>query len=185
MCRTFFTLVLGISLLAMAGCKRSNTTYTGPNGEKMTVNEDGSNAQITFTGKDGKKTLMSTKTGGKGEVTITGADGETMQYSTGEKGAALPKDFPKDVPVYSGGVIMQNMTMPNGILVMIKSGDATDKIKEFYENSLKDQGWVNETSMESPQGSTLIYKKDDRTLSVIIATGDETMIHLTISKEKN
>jgi hypothetical protein len=184
MSKSLLTLLLGIAFLGMVGCKKS-TTYTGPNGEKVTVNEDGSNAQITLTGKDGEKVHMSTKAGGNhGEVTITGTDGGKMEFSSNEKGIALPKDFPKDAPIYSGGVIMQNLSMPNGMMVMIKTGDTADKIKEFYEKSLIDQGWKNETSMESTQGATLIYKKEDRTLSVVIATGDDTMIHLTVTPDK-
>jgi hypothetical protein len=186
MCRTYFTLLLGITLLGLVGCKRS-TTVTGPNGEKITVTSDGSNAEMTMTGPDGEKTHITSATGGKnGEVTITGTgmNNGKMQFSSSEKGVALPEDFPKDAPIYTGGVIIQNVSMPDGMMVMIKTNDSEEKIKDFYEKTLKEQGWESKAIMKMPQGTSMVNEKDGRTLSVTIATGDETMIHLTVTLEK-
>ena len=69
-------------------------------------------------------------------------------------------------------------------MVMLKSKDSLDKIKQFYETTLKEQGWENESSMNMGQNAVLANKKENRTLNVSIISGDETIIQLMIAEEK-
>jgi len=160
MCRTCITLLLGIALFGM-GCGRTKT-YTGPDGEKVTVSKKNGNAEFTFTGKKGEK----------------------IQLSANEQGTSLPDNFPKDAPIYPGATVAMSTTMPDGMMVMLKSADSMKQVKEFYEKTLKEQGWENESSFNTPQGATMANKKDKRTLAVTINSGNETVIQLIVTQEK-
>jgi hypothetical protein len=160
MCRISLVLAFVITL-ACIGCGRSKT-YTGVNGEKVTVDQSGDKADITFTNKDGEK----------------------VRISAGSKGTPLPKDFPKDVPIYSGAQVNLSTNAKEGMMVVLKTGDSSEKVKEFYDKSLKEQGWESEESFNMGQNSTTNYKKDNRKLIVQIISGEETTIQLIISQEK-
>jgi hypothetical protein len=160
MCRNLFTLLLG-GIFLCTGCGRT-TTYTGPNGEKATV----------------------TQKGDKVDITISGDKGGTAQYAASEKGISLPANFPQDTPTYPGAIVTMNTSSPDGMMVMFKTNDSTDKVKEFYEGKLKEQGWEQQASMNTPQGVTIVNKKGERELSVNILGGDQTTIHMIISEKK-
>jgi hypothetical protein len=80
---------------------------------------------------------------------------------------------------------MINTTAPGGPMVMPKTGNSADKVKEFHDGKLKEQGWENESAVQMPQGASLSDKKAGRPLSVNILSGDETTIQLFIGQEKN
>jgi len=163
MCRMCFALLLGIAVLGM-GCGRSKTrTVTGPNGEKYTVAEKGDNVDVTFTGKSGEK----------------------IQVTSGDKGVSLPDYFPKDVPVYPGATINISSKTREGMMVMLKTNESAEKIKQYYEKANKEQGWEeNENTVAMDKIAILGYKKDNRTLTVTISTDKETMIQLMVAEEK-
>jgi hypothetical protein len=158
-----FALLLAVAVLGM-GCGRSKTrTVTGPNGEKYTVSEKGDKVDVTFTGKSGEK----------------------VQISSGDKCVALPDDFPKDVPVYQGATININSKTREGMMVMLKSNESPEKIKQYYEKATKEQGWEeNENTVAMGNITILGYKKDNRTLTVTINTDKETIIQLMVAEEK-
>jgi hypothetical protein len=161
MCRIYLALLLGIALAGM-GCGRSKT-YTGADGEKVTVTKSGDNAEITFTGKDGEK----------------------MQMTSSAKGGSLPKNFPKDAPIYPGAAVTISSNAKDGMMVMLKTSDSLEKVKEFYEKALKEQGWDNENSVNMGQNMMLANKKDNRQLTVQIMSGDETVIQIVLTEEKD
>ena len=163
MCRMCFAVLLAVAVLGM-GCGRSKTrTVTGPNGEKYTVSDKGDNAEVTITGKNGEK----------------------VQISSGEKGTSLPDDFPKDVPVYPGATINISSKTREGIMVMLKTNESAEKIKQYYEKANKEQGWEeNENTVAMGKITILGYKKDSRTLTVTISTDKETIIQLMVAEEK-
>jgi hypothetical protein len=157
--RVYFAMLL-LSVFVVAGCGRSKS-YSGPNGEKVTVNEDGGGVEINATGPDGGKVVFS-----------------------GGKGAALPGDFPKDAPVYPGVKVVLSTNTKEGMTVMLETADAADKVVEFYEKNLKDQGWEAESALKSAQNTTLIAKKEKRTLAVNIISAEKVMIQLMVRQEK-
>jgi hypothetical protein len=160
MARFYFTLLL-LGALVAVGCGRSKT-YSGPNGEKVTVSKDGGSVEVNATGEDGSK----------------------IQFSSSEKGVALPGDFPKDVPVYPGATVMSSVNSKDGVMLTLQTTDAAEKVDAFYVKNLKDQGWNSETSMKTPQGTNYGNKKEKRSLNVSINGGDKTMIMLILEQEK-
>jgi hypothetical protein len=157
--RVYFALLL-LGVFMVAGCGRSKS-YSGPNGEKVTVNENGGGVEINATGPDG------------GKITFSGG-----------KGTALPADFPKDAPLYPGGKVVLSTDTKDGKSVMLETADAADKVVEFYEKNLKDQGWEAESAIKSAQNTTLIAKKEKRTLAVNIISAEKVMIQLVVRQEK-
>jgi hypothetical protein len=163
MCRIYFVLMLAIAVMG-TGCGRSKSrTITGPNGEKYTVSEKSDKLDVTFTGKSGEK----------------------IHVASGEKGVALPDDFPKDVPVYPGATINFSSKTREGMLLMLKSTESPEKIKQYYEKETKQQGWEeNENTVAMDKITILGFKKGDRTLTVTINTDKETIIQLMVAEEK-
>jgi hypothetical protein len=158
-----FVLLLAVAVLGM-GCGRSKTrTVTGPNGEKYTVSQKGDKVDVTFTGKSGEK----------------------VQVTSGDKGGALPDYFPKDVPVYPDATINISSRTREGMMVMLKTNEPPETIKQYYEKASKEQGWEeNENTVAMGQITILGYKKDNRTLTVTINADKETLIQLMVAEEK-
>jgi hypothetical protein len=158
--RFYIVLLLGISVFG-TGCGRTKT-YEGPDGEKATVTQKGDNVDFTITGKDGEK----------------------MQYSSNAKGVTLPDSFPKDAPIYPGATVTVHTNSPNGMMVMLKTGDSMQQAKEFYVKKLEEQGWKTENTLDMSQNTTLINKKENRTLTVTISSDKETIVQLVVLQEK-
>jgi hypothetical protein len=150
-----------VGVMAAGGCGGSKT-YEGPNGEKMTVSKDGKSVVIQSSGKDGSN----------------------IELSASEKGIALPGDFPKDVPVYTGATVLSSAKANDGMMVTLQTPDEVDKVAEFYEKNLKDQGWTTENTVKMGEGSHFANKKEKRSLNVSISGSDKTMIVLIVGQEK-
>jgi hypothetical protein len=159
MSRIYFTLLLA-GVFAAGGCGHSDS-YTGPNGEKVTVS------------KDGKSIDVKTEKGSS-----------KINVSTGDKGIALPDNFPKDAPVYPGAIALSSVNSNDGMMVTLQTADSADKVAEYYAKELKGQGWTTESEVKLPQGTTYVNKKEKRNLSVSITGGDKTMIMLIVAAEK-
>lgn len=80
------------------------------------------------------------------EFTVNGANGETAHLIGNEQGVSLPKDFPGDVPIYSGAVVVTAADVTGTLNVTLKTADPVAKVFEFYEKQLKTNGWrIGET----------------------------------------
>jgi hypothetical protein len=158
--RIFLALLL-TGVLAAGGCGSSDT-YTGPNGEKVTVSKDGKSIDVKSAGQ------------GNGKIDI----------SRGGQGVALPDDFPKDVPVYPGGTAISSIKSDDGMVVTLQTADAFDAVVDFYAKELKTQDWTTNSTLKLPTGTTYVNTKEKRNLSVSITGGDKTMIMLMIAAEK-
>ena len=121
----------GLALLMLAlsaGCGRS-TTVVGPHGERVTVKQKGDGVDVTFKDKHGKE----------GHV------------AAGEKGVALPDDFPKDVAVYPKATVVTSMTMEKTMHVSLKTADSAEKVAAFYKKKLDEDGWKINTNVNTEQ----------------------------------
>src|SRR5947209_6613944 len=89
-----------LMLIIAAGACRRSATYSTKDGT-VTVQEHGKDAgSMTFTGKNGEKVAINMD-GGK-----------------------VPDDYPKDVPIYQGKVVMANSSSEKHTQhLMIESGD--------------------------------------------------------------
>lgn len=154
---------LGLVVLALsAGCGRS-TTVVGPHGERTTVKQKGDSVNVTFKDKQGKE----------GHVAV------------GEKGVALPDDFPKNIAIYPGATVVTSMTMDKTMHVSLKTGDPAEKVAAFYKTKLDEDGWKINTNVNSEQMRMLQAGKEKRTVAVLISTeSGGTTIVLTVASEK-
>lgn len=132
-----------------------------------------------------------TKEGVKGKVDIS--DGkmtiETPQGAAtfaGGEGTKVPDSFPKDVQVYASAKVMASVNTPQGQNLMLESGDSADKIINFYKGKMTGEGWKEELSMNQGESFVLVYKKEKRTASIVIAKSDKgSQINLTVATEAN
>jgi hypothetical protein len=71
------------------------------------------------------------------------------------------------------------------MMVMLKTNEPPETIKQYYEKASKEQGWEeNENTVAMGQITILGYKKDNRTLTVTINADKETLIQLMVAEEK-
>jgi hypothetical protein len=148
-------------VLTAGGCGSSDT-YTGPNGEKVTVSKDGKSIDVKTAGK------------GNGKIDISG----------GGQGVALPDDFPKDAPVYPGATPISSIKSDDGMVVTLQTADAFDAVVDYYAKELEKKDWKTNSTLKLPTGTTYVNTKEKRNLSVSITGGDKTMIMLIIGAEK-
>ncbi|TAN37939.1 MAG: hypothetical protein EPN23_03760 [Verrucomicrobia bacterium] len=129
------------------------------------------------------------KDGVKGHVDISGnkvtvetKDG-TASYAAGA-GTKVPDTFPKDVPVYGGASVLASVSVPDGNNLTLETKDGAEKVIAFYKSKLTGTGWHEELAMNQPTGSMLVYKKEQRTVSVVVSgSGDVTQISLTAANK--
>ena len=122
-------------VFAAGGCGHSDS-YTGPNGEKVTVS------------KDGKSIDVKTEKGSS-----------KINVSAGDKGLALPDDFPKDAPVYPGAIVLSSINSNDGMMITLQTVDSADKVAEYYEKELKGQAWTTESNVKLPQARPTSTKR--------------------------
>jgi hypothetical protein len=146
---SLFSLLVLSTLALSLGCGKSKTVTT-PDGAKVTVN----------------------KTGKQVDVAVTSPEGEKMTGKADEAGVALPKDFPKDVPIPSDAKPISNATMGQVTTVVLETTKPLADTVAFYEAALAKNGWKVEGSGNTAAGSFMGTTKDKRSLSVMIGKRD-------------
>ncbi len=76
-------------------------------------------------------------------IRFSGTDvhGSAFEASIGDN-AKVPSSFPTDVPLYPGAKPMAAMTAAGeGTMVTFKTMESQQKIYEFYQTELGEQGW--------------------------------------------
>ena len=123
----------------------------------------------------------------------TNADG-SMQMNTSEgsfsTGKTIPKDWPKDAPVYAGAEVEYSAAVNTaegkpGYALILLTSDATAKVSAYYKAELAKQGWKIEGAMEG-NGTTVIgATKGDRVISVSVASSEgQTGITIGVGKSE-
>ena len=116
-------------------------------------------------------------------IRFSGTDGRgnAFEASIGDD-AKVPSSFPKDVPLYPGAKPMAAMTAAGeGTMVTFKTTESQQKIYEFYQSKLGDQGW--EIGEEESFGGQLglVATKDNRKVTVSISgTKGDSRISLIV-----
>jgi len=100
-------------------------------------------------------------------------------------GTSLPKNFPKDVPIYPGARIEAGGRMGKDVAVTLKTSDSPDQVQEFYQKALQRQGWKVEVTGFAVR--TVTARKAERECTVgidadTIAGG--TLVGLSVTPEK-
>ena len=135
----------------MVGCNRSKTV-SSPSGD----------VKVEETGKAGQST-----------VTFTGKNGESMTINS--EGGKLPDDYPKDVPVASGKIVMAtsvNNADNKGSSLVLESADSLNKTVAFYKKGLADNGWKIDATISGENMTMLTADKDTRQLVLQIGESE-------------
>jgi len=91
-----------------------------------------------------------------------------------------PEDLAKEVPLYPGAEIMQTMSMPQGVVVILTSSDDSETVFAFYQEATAKSGWTVAMEMKQPEHLTLAVTKEERNLMIDVGKdGTQVMISIT------
>jgi hypothetical protein len=111
----------------------------------------------------------------------TGAEGH---YAGGTAPVILPPGFPNDVPLYPKAIPTQTQTTPPPVCVLLNTSDSAAKVKAFYLEKMKENGWKIKIAATATD-TMLEGVKEDRKLTVLISKkSGGTQFSLTIAEEK-
>jgi hypothetical protein len=167
-----FIAMLVVSCLLCAGCGGCHKKTGQKLAEKM------AEMQMARNGVKGEVNISDDK------VSIKTKDGATtVAYG---KSVKVPDGFPADVKVYNGATIVTAMTVPNGFNLQLTTKDSVEKVSEFYKARMAADGWTEEGIYASGQQSTLSFKKDKRTTTIMVIESEKatsiTLMTMTEAK---
>ena len=135
--------------------------------EKVIESNMGGNAEV-----DIKENSLRIQTE-EGEMTMTAGDS-----------VKLPADFPKDVFLYKGAILITTMELPEEFHLVFQTNDDPTKVSEAYLAEMEAKRWSKEMSMDMGGRKMMAFKKDERMANVSIVPQEEmTQIALTVAKE--
>lgn len=206
--------VCAMSLFATAGCgKKASETAANEIAERAmekVLEQDGQDAEVKIDSKTGSMTIKSKEGGENVDVKVEGnavtvktndaettstysSDGDSYSMTTAGggpsvvigKGAKVPDDFPKDIPVYPGSEIQMSSADPanHSFVVQATTADPIDKVGGFYQKEMKAQGWT-EAQVVSQTGEVamqmLSYEKADASAVIMVTVMDgKTSLSIT------
>jgi hypothetical protein len=106
-----------------------------------------------------------------------------LEATIGE-GAAIPEDFPSDVPIYPGARPTATMSEAGeGTLVTFDIDDGPEKVYDFYQQKFSDGGWEIASSASMGGQWMISALKDQRAAHVSIAgDGSGTQLGIAVAK---
>jgi hypothetical protein len=158
--------VLCLVLAVAPGCKKASESSAERAAERAIERATGNKADVNITGEG---------------VKITGKEGgKEFSYEVAGKGgaAALPKNFPEDVPRYPQAVVMSSMNQGDAMtMVSLQTGDSPEQVYKFYGAKLRDGGWEIVSEVSTPQMHMIGAKKAERetNLTVVGSEGKTTI----------
>lgn len=133
----------------------------------------------TYETKDGKVKVE--EKSGQATYEVTTKEGK-LKMATGDKGVALPDDFPKDVPIYKGAVVKMAASQGKQLIVHLHVTASFTEAGKFYQDQLKSQGWEIGTTMNMGDTSMVTANKAGRQCSVVAAKQDDgAVIQISVS----
>jgi hypothetical protein len=120
-----------------------------------------------------------------GDTLQADVDGkEKMHLETGEKGVALPPDFPTDVPLYPGATLVLAVTLDDSEQVTLHTDDDIPDVVKFYREQLAASAWKIAAELDVKRGDMISSDKDGRTCSVLLTRKSDnvTVISVTLGK---
>jgi hypothetical protein len=171
--RSRVLVVLCLVLVVVPACKKASESTAERSAERAIERATGNKADVNVSGEGIR---ISGKEGGK----------EFSYEASGKGEAALPKGFPADVPRYPGAGVLSSMSQGNEMsMVTFQTGDATDRVYEFYDTKLRAGGWDIVSELTTPQMRMISGKKSDRQANVTVISGDgKTTITVVYSDGK-
>lgn len=150
---------IAVCLLALAAC----------GGDDRVVKTDGGEVQVSREGEE--VTIRSEERG------IEGRFGP---------GAALPADFPDDVPLPAGAEVVGAMTSRDeGAMVSLRSDAPAEALQDALREAIAAKGWSLEEDTQVMMGQHLLTaSKGARSLTVqTMATDEGTRIMVHVSED--
>ena len=155
--RRRWVLVVPCVVLAMvAACKKASESTAEKAAERAIERATGNKADVNISGEAIK---ITTKEGGK-DLAIEASD---------KGGVALPKGFPDDIPRYPGAAVLSSMSQGDAEgMVKLQTGDAIDRVYEFYDAKLRAGGWEIVGQVTTPEARMISGKKGKRKVSMMM-----------------
>lgn len=168
--KTIIIVIAVIVVLVIILAFRSFSTKTMT--ENMIENATGGNAELNANGDEGT-------------MKIKGADGNEITVSSGEN-LSIPDTWPADLPIMDGATItytgsMSGQTGGSGTVLTLSTPKSVKEVADYYTSALKDNGWSSDVAMQMGEGTMLAGSKDDRSVSVVIDTGDDGQTNVSIT----
>lgn len=157
-------------------------------GKVMTMKFDPDTKKMVMIGDDGKQVEITTSgSGSDGNVEIKSSDG-TMKFGGGEKAPAWVPAYPGSSPE---GSFSAHAADGSTDTFSFKTKDAPDKVRSYYENTVKSSGMKITNSYAGQSGgesNSMLTAEDEsgkRKLMVMIGTAEgETAVHVTATEKK-
>lgn len=120
-------------------------------------------------------------TGGKVDLDADSNNWQFKDNKTGNSVAVgedlkLPDDFPKEVPIYAGAKVKSvslNRSGDKGATVTLGTDDQPEKVATWYSESLKKDGWSEDSSTTMGKSEARNYKKGNMELSLLVFPTDD------------
>jgi hypothetical protein len=118
-----------------------------------------------------------------GKVTVSAPDGGgTMTFGAGTE---IPKDWPKDVPVYPGAKPLASLATTNdqgkpAWLMTLETTDSKEQVVAFYKGKMT--SYTSTADMDMGQGHMTNYESGTGNLTLLVSqdkAGAKTTIQLT------
>ena len=78
---------------------------------------------------------------------------------------------------------MTSVSTPEGQMLTLTTKDAVQKVIESYQSAMSAKGWKQEGMVDMGEQKSLAFKKDERTVALVVASsGDMSMITLSAAK---
>ena len=148
-------------LVALAfGCGKEEKTYKTAEGE-VKIKQESGEATYEGTTKEGK-----------------------FKVAVGDKGVALPDNFPKDVPILKGATVKVAVAQGKQMTVQLLMPGSIADVAKSYQDELKSRGWEIDATMNMGEASMLNAKKGNRQCAIVAGKDSNgTMVQLTVSGE--
>ncbi|MBI3117894.1 MAG: hypothetical protein HYZ00_04365 [Candidatus Hydrogenedentes bacterium] len=168
------TLILALAVTlaaAMPGCGKAKEEIT-EKAIEASINAGDKNVNVELGGKEGQFNMTAKTEEG------------TVNMSVGEN-AQLPKDWPQDVPIYTGLKVQvaQSMAEQGNFTVSGTIEAAVAKVSEFYKAETQKQGWTPMQTFTQPGMESCVYQKGDRMVTISM-TGEGETTTLTLNTVK-
>lgn len=167
----------GCDWLAGEAAEKAFEFSASADGEDVDVEIDPESGSVSI--KSDKGDISLNVEDDSGEFELNSQEG-TVRIATG-KNAAIPDDFPKDVPLFPGFQPDMVQSLPGGTTSLAGAVPASiPAVKSYYDQAALREGWTETESIAQEHVASLNYTKGERTLQVTaIPDMSGTMVSIT------
>lgn len=178
-----FTVALcgGCGKIAEEGAEKALEMSLSEDGQSVDVDLDAEGGVMRITTEEGEMTIS----GDDESFSMTGMDGGMT--ITGGDAAAIPADFPKDVPLPEGfkPTMVQTTKEEGMFMVMGPVEGSMDEATAALRKSAVNQGWTEQHNTNvAGVMAQVTFGKDERVLNLMVLTEDgKTQVSITTMNE--